>query len=259
MVIEMKNEKGKRKNGGERIAIKIEDLSYTYPDETVALKGIDLAVGEGESLVVVGPNGAGKSTLLLTLNGTLKGEGLVQIRGLSIDGQNLKEIRKLVGMVFQDPEDQLFMPTVFDDIAFGPLNMDLKEDEIRKKVKEALKAVEMEGFEARLSHHLSFGEKKLVSIATVLAMEPEIIVIDEPTANLDPHARRHLIQILKSLPQTKVIATHDMNFAYQVANQVAVLYKGKIVASGNKNKILTDEPLLLKYDLELPTNMVVSS
>lgn len=249
----MENEKWKMKN--EEPAIKIEGLSYTYPDETVALRGINLTVREGESLVAVGPNGAGKSTLLLTLNGILKGEGLVKIHGLTVNGQNLKEIRQLVGIVFQDPEDQLFMPTVFDDIAFGPLNMGLKEGEIRKKVKEALKSVEMEGFETRLSHHLSFGEKKLVSIATVLAMEPEIIVIDEPTANLDPHARRHLTQILKGLSQTKVIATHDMNFAYQIAGQVAVLHKGEIVASGKRDEILTDEPLLLKYDLELPTNM----
>lgn len=248
-----KNAKRKTEN-----AIEIVDLSYTYPDETVALRGINLTVREGESLVVVGPNGAGKSTLLLTLNGTLKGEGLVQVYGLTIDGQDLKEIRKLVGMVFQDPEDQLFMPTVFDDIAFGPLNMSLKEAEVRKRVKEALEAVEMEDFENRLSHHLSFGEKKLISIATVLAMEPEIIVIDEPTANLDPHARRRLTQILRGLPQTKIIATHDMNFAYQIADQVAVLYKGRIVTQGKKEAILTDEALLLKYDLELPTIIAYS-
>lgn len=241
------------------VAVEIKGLSFTYPDGTAALLSVDLAVAAGESLVVVGPNGAGKSTLLLTLNGLLKTDGAISINGRTMDGRHLQEIRRLVGVVFQDPEDQLFMPTVFDDVAFGPINMGLSEHDVAHRVADALALVGMAGFETRLSHHLSFGEKKLISMAAVLAMEPEVLVFDEPTANLDPRARRHLIAFLKALSQTKIISTHDMNFAYELADHVVILHDKRKVADGPAGRILTDETLLIEYGLELPTNIAQKS
>jgi len=241
-------------------AIDIEALSFTYPDKTVALKGLDLKVADGECLVIVGPNGAGKSTLLLSLNGLIETEGKITIKAEVMNKKNLKEIRRLVGVVFQDPDDQLFMPTVFEDVAFGPINMGMREEEVHARVHQSLGLVGMDALEGRLSHHLSFGEKKLICIATVLAMEPAILVFDEPTANLDPRARRHLISLLMDdLRQTKVISTHDMNFAAEVADHVVILYKSKIVADGPAREILTDERLLLEYGLEMPTNIDLKS
>jgi cobalt transport protein ATP-binding subunit len=241
-------------------AIDIEALSFTYPDKTVALKGLDLKVADGECLVIVGPNGAGKSTLLLSLNGLIETEGKITIKAEVMNKKNLKEIRRLVGVVFQDPDDQLFMPTVFEDVAFGPINMGMREEEVHARVHQSLGLVGMDALEGRLSHHLSFGEKKLICIATVLAMDPAILVFDEPTANLDPRARRHLISLLMDdLRQTKVISTHDMNFAAEVADHVVILYKSKIVADGPAREILTDERLLLEYGLEMPTNIDLKS
>ncbi len=236
-------------------AIELIDVGFAYPDGRIALRGINLTVGEGETLVIVGPNGAGKSTLLLALNGLNAPRGTLKIAGSIVADDNLAEIRRAVGVVFQDPDDQLFMPTVFDDVAFGPLNMGLDEHEIRHAVEDALGLVGLAGFQGRLSHHLSFGEKKLVSMASVLAMNPKVLVMDEPTANLDPRARRHLLSILKELPQTKVISTHDMNAAYVLADRVAVIYQSELVAIGPPSAILTDEPRLLEYGLEMPTNL----
>jgi cobalt/nickel transport system ATP-binding protein len=236
-------------------ALDLKDVGYSYPDGRVALSRINLSVAPGERLIIVGPNGAGKSTLLMTLNGLFKPEGSLTVAGLPLKKENLPEIRRLVGLVFQDPDDQLFMPTVFEDVAFGPINMGLDEHEVAHAVEYALAMVGMQNFGERLSHHLSFGEKKLACMASVLAMDPKILVMDEPTANLDPRAKRHLVGILKELPQTLVVSTHDMNVAYELADRVAVIYQSRLVAAGPPDRILTDEPTLLEYGLELPTTI----
>ncbi|MFA5867053.1 MAG: ABC transporter ATP-binding protein [Actinomycetota bacterium] len=236
-------------------SLELNNVGFSYPDGRVALSGINLTVAPGERLVIVGPNGAGKSTLLMTLNGLNEPTGSLTVAGLSLIKENLPEIRRLVGLVFQDPDDQLFMPTVFEDVAFGPINMGLDEHEVIHAVEYALAMVSMGEFTDRLSHHLSFGEKKLISMATVLAMDPKILVMDEPSANLDPRAKRHLVGILKELPQTLIISTHDMNVAYELADSVAVIYKSKLVAIGPADRILTDEPSLLEYGLELPSKV----
>lgn len=226
--------------------IKVKDLEYTYPDGTQALRGIDLTVYKYESVGLIGPNGAGKSTLLLHLSGILKGRGEVDVLG----SKNLEEVRGKIGLVFQNPDDQLFSPTVFDDVAFGPFNMGLKEDEVKKRVGLALNDVGMSGFEERCPHHLSFGEKKRVCIATVLSMQPEILVLDEPSSNLDPRARRELIKLLQSLKITKIIATHDLDLVSILCNRVIFLNNGKKVAEGNSvEKILQDKDLLQLYGL----------
>lgn len=233
-------------------AVEIIDLEYTYPDKTKALDGINLEIQPGESIALVGANGAGKSTLLLHLNGINKGKGKINIQGLSVEEKNIKKIRSLVGMVFQNPDDQLFLPTVFDDVSFGPMNMGLDKEEIKFRTQKALEAVGMSGFEKRLSHHLSFGQKKRIAIATVLSMGPEILVLDEPTSNLDPRNRRNLVDLLKTFRTTKIIATHDMGMVANVCERVVVMSQGKIVADGATKEILTDEQLLDKYGLESP-------
>jgi cobalt/nickel transport system ATP-binding protein len=237
------------------IAMELDSVGYSYPDGRVALRDISFTLKQSETLVIVGANGAGKSTLLMCLNGLNKPTGSLKIFGEKADKENMDEIRRTVGVVFQDPDDQLFMPTVFDDVAFGPLNMGLDEHEIEHAVEYALGMVGLNGFQDRLSHHLSFGEKKLVCMASVLSMEPKIIVMDEPTANLDPRAKRHLVGILKELPMTKVVSTHDMNIAYALADKVAVMSRSELVVFGSPEDILTNEPLLLEYGLELPTNL----
>ena len=234
--------------------LELKNISYAYPDGRIALSDITLSVTAGERLVIVGPNGAGKSTLLMTLNGLYEPTGSLTVTGLPLKKENLPEIRRLVGLVFQDPDDQLFMPTVFDDIAFGPINMGLDEHAVAHAVEYALAMVGLEEFGGRLSHHLSLGEKKLASMAAVLAMDPKILVMDEPTANLDPRAKRYLVGILKELPQTLIVSTHDMNVANELADRVAVIYKSRLVALGSAASILSDERLLLEYGLELPTN-----
>lgn len=237
------------------IALELDNVGFVYPDGRIALRGVSFSVLGSETLVIVGANGAGKSTLLLCLNGLNKPTGTLKVFGRTADHESIDEIRRLVGVVFQDPDDQLFMPTVFDDVAFGPQNMGLDEHEIDHAVEYALGMVGMGGFGERLSHHLSFGEKKLVCMASVLSMEPKVIVMDEPTANLDPRAKRHLVGILRELPMTKVISTHDMNIAYELADHVAVMSKSELVAFGSPEEILTNEPLLLEYGLELPSNI----
>ena len=239
-----------------REAIRINNLEYTYPDGTQALGGINLNILEGESVGLIGPNGAGKSTLLLHLNGILKTKtGKVEVFGINLDNGNLDQIRSKVGLVFQDPEDQLFMPTVFDDVAFGPINMKLAKEEIRALVNEALREVDMLDSVDRISHHLSFGEKKRISIATVLSMKPEILVLDEPSANLDPAARRHLIDLLKRLSVTKIIAGHDLELILELCNRVVVIDKGRIVAQGDTRKILSNAQLMKQHSLEVPLSL----
>ena len=233
-------------------AVAARDLRFAYPDGTAVLRGVDFTIQQGESVAIIGPNGAGKSTLLLHLNGILRGTGGLHILGLSVETKNLREIRRRVGVVFQDPEDQLFLTSVAQDVAFGPANMGFEKDEIEIRVKEALAAVGMDGFENRAAHHLSFGQKKRVATATVLAMHPEVLVLDEPSSNLDPKARRQLVEIVQSLPVTKIVVTHDLPVAYELCERALILAQGRIVADGAIEAILLDTGLLAANDLELP-------
>jgi cobalt/nickel transport system ATP-binding protein len=230
-------------------AVEIENLSFSYPDGQQGLKHIKLVVNIGENLAVIGPNGAGKSTLLLHLNGILRGNSIVKIFGLPVEEKNLKEIRRKVGLVFQEPEDQLFSPTVFDDVAFGPINMGYSESEVRQRVTEALKSVRMTGYEQRSPHHLSIGEKKRIAIATVLSMSPELLVLDEPSSNLDPRSKWSLIGLLRQLPKTKIVAAHDLELVKALCQRTIILDKGEIVAEGTTEKILNDISLLKAHGL----------
>lgn len=236
--------------------LQIQDLDFTYPDGHVALRGVNLSICEGERVALVGPNGAGKSTLMLHLNGILGDKSPVSIAGMSIDPDNLPMIRALVGLVFQNPDDQLFSPTVFDDVAFGPLHMGLPEDEVYQRVEEALEAVQMTGFGERLSHHLSMGQKKRIAIATVLAMRPQILILDEPSAGLDPRARRSLINFLQDLPITMLVSTHDLRMVQEVFPRMIIMDEGRIVADGYTGDLLEDSILLEKHGLESPTKVI---
>lgn len=230
----------------------IEDLHFHYPDGHEALNGVSLKLCEGDKVALVGPNGAGKSTLMLHLNGILAGEGDVIIGNLRIEPGNLPVVRSLVGLVFQSPDDQLFSPTVFEDVAFGPLHMGLPEDEVRARVDEALEMVNMEKYRDRLSHHLSVGEKKRIAIATVLSMRPQILVLDEPSAGLDPRARRSLINLLRDLPITMLVSSHDLLMVRELFPRMVVMDEGKIVADGLTLELMEDEALLESHGLEKP-------
>jgi len=235
------------------IAVEVTHLSYAYPDGHQALEDITLTVEKGECLGMVGPNGAGKSTLLLHLNGLLSGNaGDVRILGQPINKQNLSWVRQKVGLVFQNPDDQLFCPTLFEDVSFGPLNSQMPAEEIPGRVAAALRKVGLVGFEDRSPHHMSVGEKRKASLATILSMDPEIIVLDEPSSNLDPRSRRELIDLLASFPQTRIIATHDLDLVLHLTDRVLLLDHGKVAASGKPEDVLTDESLLKTHGLELP-------
>jgi cobalt transport protein ATP-binding subunit len=232
-------------------ALQVQGLKHTYQNGREALKGVSLTIEPGEKVALIGPNGAGKSTLLLHLNGILKAqEGSVRVFGLTTADANLGEIRARVGLVFQNPDDQLFSPRVFDDVAFGPLYMGLAEADVRQRVAEALAAVGMSGFEQRRPHELSIGERKRISIATVLSMNPQLLVLDEPSAGLDPRARRGLINLLAELPQTMLVSTHDMHLVKDLFKRIVVLDDGLIVADGATDAILTDVGLLERHGLE---------
>lgn len=230
--------------------IEIHNLSFSYPDGRQALRDVSLSVWPGEKVALVGPNGAGKSTLLLQLNGILRGEGTVRVMGQEVAEPNLPRIRAQVGLVFQDPDDQLFSPTVFDDVAFGPLYAGLPEEEVRRRMAWALAQVELEEYEGRLSHHLSLGEKKRAAIASVLSMQPDILALDEPTSGLDPRTRRRLIGLLQELPQTMLAATHDMQLVAEVFPRMVILDGGWVVADGPTDALLADERLLEAHGLE---------
>jgi len=233
--------------------VEIEHLHYAYPDGFEALRGIDLRIARGERVALVGPNGAGKSTLMLHLNGINRpGHGSLHVAGMTVDRRNIKRIRAEVGLVFQDPDDQLFSPTVFDDVAFGPLHMGVPPDEIHRRVERALEAVGMGGFERRLPSHLSIGQRKRVSLATVLSMDPSVLVFDEPSAGLDPRGRRQLIELLRSLSQTVIVATHDMRLVADVLPRTIVMDEGLVVADGTTVEILGDAALLERHGLERP-------
>ena len=230
--------------------IEIRNLSFAYPDGRQALRDVSLNVRPGEKVALVGPNGAGKSTLLLHLNGILRGEGTVRVMGQAVAAPHLARIRARVGLVFQDPDDQLFSPTVFEDVAFGLLYAGLPEEEIRDRVRWALAQVGLEGYAERVSHHLSPGEKKRAAIASVLSMRPEVLALDEPTSGLDPRTRRRLIELLQGLPQTMLVATHDMQFVVQVFPRTVVLDGNQVVADGPTGELLADGHLLEAHGLE---------
>jgi len=233
--------------------IKLEGLRHRYPDGTEALRGVDLCVTEGRSLALLGPNGAGKSTLLLHLNGILTpGEGSVRVDGMEVTSATVRRVRERVGLVFQDPDDQLFMTTLYEDVAFGPLNQGRSPVEVADLVSRALEAVALADEAGRPGHHLSFGQRKRAALATVLVMSPRVLVLDEPTADLDPRARREMVALLASLRTTALIATHDMDVAWQLCADAALLDGGRIVASGPRETVLTDEELLEAHGLELP-------
>jgi cobalt transport protein ATP-binding subunit len=231
-------------------AIEIQDLSYAYPDGHVALRNVNLTVSAGERVGLVGPNGAGKSTLLLHLNGLLAGTGRVLVAGMSLSDGNLPHVRRKVGLVFQEADDQLFSPTVFEDVAYGPIYQGMPSDEVEKRVAGALSKVGLEGFERRAPYHLSVGEKRRVSLATVLAMEPEILVLDEPSSGLDPRGRRGLINLLRGLPQTILVATHDMLLVRELLPRTVIMDGGAIVADGPTERLLRDEVLMERHGLE---------
>jgi cobalt/nickel transport system ATP-binding protein len=232
--------------------IQVNDLQFSYPDGHIALRGISLKLCRGDKVALVGPNGAGKSTLMLHLNGILDGRGEIEVGGMPVTRDNLPVIRAMVGLVFQNPDDQLFSPTVFEDVAFGPLHMGLPEVEVIARVDKALEAVRMSAYRDRLSHHLSVGEKKRIAIATVLSMNPKILILDEPSAGLDPRARRTLINLLRDLPITMLVSTHDMKLVQELFPRTIVMDAGRIVADGNTKDILENETLLNEHGLEKP-------
>jgi cobalt/nickel transport system ATP-binding protein len=231
----------------------VRGLAYAYPDGHQALFGVDLHVHQGERVALLGPNGAGKTTLVHHLNGILTpGVGSVRVSGLSVDKANLREIRRRVGVVFQDPDDQLFMGSVRADVGFGPANLGIKGAELDRRVMAALAQVGMADFADRPPHHLSFGQRRRVAVATVLVMEPEILVLDEPSSNLDPASRRELADILRSLDVTVLMVTHDLPYALELCPRTVVLHDGTIVADGATYDLLTDETLMRAHRLELP-------
>ena len=233
----------------DEFVLRISDLSYRYPDGTRALWGVNLTVRRDESVAIIGPNGAGKSTLALHLNGILTGDGRVEVMGLEVSKKNIREVRSRIGLVFQDPDDQLFSPTVREDVAFGPLNQRLEPELVERAVKRALEWVGMAGSEQRSPHHMSFGEKKRVALATVLSMDPAILVLDEPASNLDPRGRRDFIELIKSLRTTKLIITHDLEMAREVCGRVVVMDSGTVVADGSTSSVLSDGALLERHGL----------
>ncbi|HSB67491.1 MAG TPA: ATP-binding cassette domain-containing protein [Anaerolineales bacterium] len=233
-------------------SIEIQHLSFTYPDGTPALRDITLSISPGEKVALVGPNGAGKSTLILHLNGILSGQGYIRVCGLEVVKENLGRIRSCVGLVFQSPEDQLFSPTVFDDVAFGPLYQGLAADEVQQNVDQALEAVHMLAYKKRVSHHLSMGEKKRIAIATVLSMHPEVLVLDEPTGGLDPRSRRTIIRLLEELPLTMLVSTHDMLLVREIFPRMIILDEGRVVADGPTPDLMNDSALLDTHGLERP-------
>lgn len=233
--------------------IELRGVAHAYPGGHQSLFGVDLHVHAGERVALLGPNGAGKTTLVLHLNGILTpGQGLVSVAGLPVTQDNLAEVRRRVGIVFQDPDDQLFMPTVRDDVAFGPRNLGLTGDELDARVHDALVAVDVLDLADRAPHHLSFGQRRRVAVATVLAMRPDILVLDEPSSNLDPSSRRELAEILMDLPLTMLMVTHDLPYAAQLCERAVVLSGGVVVADGSTLDLLEDQDLMTRHRLELP-------
>ena len=233
--------------------LQINDLNFSYPDGYEALKNINLEINKGDTLGVLGPNGAGKTTFILHLNGILGNlDDSIYINNLSINEDNLKNIREKVGIVFQDPDDQLFMPTVLEDVMFGPKNFGYTNEEAESKAIEALEKVKMKEFLNKPPHHLSFGQKRKVAIASVIAINPELIVLDEPSSNLDPASRRELIEILKNLDVTIILVTHDLPMALEICDESIILNNGEIKTRDKTYSILTNEETMKENRLELP-------
>jgi cobalt/nickel transport system ATP-binding protein len=233
--------------------IEVSHLHFTYPDGTEALRGVELTVEPGEKIALVGPNGAGKSTFLLHHNVILGGgHGSVVVDGTTVEPSTVKRIRAVVGLVFQDPDDQLFSPTVRDDVAFGPIHMGVPEHELHHRVERALAAVGMSGFEARVPHHLSPGQRKRIAVATVLSMDPSVLVFDEPTAGLDPRGRRELMAVMASRPETLLVSTHDLAMVAETLPRTVILDEGAVVADGPSAELLHDDALLEAHGLESP-------
>jgi cobalt/nickel transport system ATP-binding protein len=231
----------------------VRGLAYAYPDGHQALFGVDLTLHRGERVALLGPNGAGKTTLVLHLNGILvPGAGSVTISGLAVGARDLREVRRRVGVVFQDPDDQLFMPTVREDVAFGPRNLGLRGAALDEAVTKALEQVGMAAYADRPPHHLSFGQRRRVAVATVLAMEPELLVLDEPSSNLDPASRRELADIVRSLDVTVLMVTHDLPYALELCPRSVILSDGVVVADGPTGRLLADDELMRAHRLELP-------
>jgi len=236
--------------------VEADNLHFVYPDGTVGLNGISFRITHGESVALVGENGAGKSTLLLHMNGYLAAtQGEIKVGDNPVSSKNLDAVRRSVGMVFQNSDDQLFMPTVFDDVAFGPMNLGLGKGEVEHKVVQALETVGASHLRNRPPYRLSQGEKRAVAIATVLAMSPDILVMDEPTSSLDPTSRKRLIELLRTFRHTKIIATHDLDMAMDLCERTIVLHEGRITADGPTVKLFQDEKLLHLSSLEKPLRM----
>jgi cobalt/nickel transport system ATP-binding protein len=238
---------------GPPAALEVDGVAFAYPDGHQALYGVGFTIGRRERVALLGPNGAGKTTLVLQCNGVLlPGAGSITVAGLPVATEHLKEVRRRVGIVFQDPDDQLFMPTVAEDVAFGPANLGLRGPELEIRVKAALAAVGMEGHAGRPPHHLSFGQRRRVAVATVLAMEPEILILDEPSSNLDPASRRELAEIVTGLDVTILMVTHDLPYALQLCPRSLIMNGGTITADGPTAELLADTELLAANRLELP-------
>jgi cobalt/nickel transport system ATP-binding protein len=234
-------------------ALEVRDLAFAYPDGRQVLFGVDLSVAPGERVALLGPNGAGKTTLALHLNGILTpGRGAVWVDGLRVAADTRAEVRRRVGMVFQDPDDQLFMPTVAEDVGFGPANLGVRGPELRRRVDQALEQVGLAGLGDRAPHHLSFGQRRRVSVATVLAMQPQLLVLDEPSSNLDPASRRELADVVRSLDVAVLMVTHDLPYALQLCPRAVLLDAGEVVADRPTADLLSDTSLLAAHRLELP-------
>lgn len=245
----------------EKPSVRVSDLHYAYPDGNKALNDVNLTIASKERVALLGPNGAGKTTLVMHLNGILSPtSGAISIADFTLDSSNkeiTKRVREQVGIVFQDPDDQLFMPTVFEDVAFGPTNMGLSEAEIERRSVNALELVGMLSLKDRAPHHLSFGQRRRVAVATVLAMEPEILILDEPSSNLDPASRRELSEILLDLDVTILMVTHDLPYAFEICERSLILNQGQIVADDSTTSILQNSALLTANRLELPRGFAI--
>jgi cobalt/nickel transport system ATP-binding protein len=237
-------------------AIEIKNLNYTYPDSTPALRDINLSIDHGERVVIIGPNGAGKSTLLLAIGCFIKTCGSVSVNGIEKKSKNIKEIRRDIGAVFQNPDEQLFMPRLIDDIAFGPLNMGLSTEEALDVARAALEQVGLAGFENKEPHHLSAGQKRAAAIASILSMSPSIITMDEPDSNLDPAGRKNLVKLLNGLDKTIIIAGCSMNFLSQVAQRAVLMDNGIILADGSVREVMSDKNLMESHGLEVPVRFI---
>ncbi len=241
--------------GMAEMVLEVKGLDFSYPDNTQALRGIDFELHEHETVGLVGPNGAGKSTFMLHLNGVLRGDGLIRVLGMDVNRENLRRIRKQVGIVFQDPNDQLFMPTVRDDVAFGPLCFGMDPADVELRVDEILRKLDLTGVKNKPAHRLSLGERKRAALATILVMEPRIVVLDEPSVSLDPLSRRNFIDLVKEIAAATVIVSHDLDLVNELCHRVVLMEKGRIIACGATGEILGDEDLLRMHQLEIPLSV----